>query len=334
MLQQTRVATVIPYYERFVERFPDVHPLASAAEEEVLRLWSGLGYYSRARNLQKAAQQIVVQHVGKFPENLEDVLALPGIGRYTAAAILSIAFGEKLAVLDGNVARVLARLGAIRDDVRIPRIWRQLQMTADEYLVHKSAGEWNQAMMELGATLCTPKSPQCLLCPVNSFCEGRKKGIAESLPEKRKKRATLQVALASAVFADKNGWTLLLPPPKGPADGPLEDYIPILASNLWHFPTVPVNGDAAAKLRVHLRKLLPHIGRALLRLAPAAEVRHTVTYRAITITPFRINVSKLPRIPGAERVPLHDVTALPVSNLTRKVAGAAFAAGNRHAISR
>ena len=333
MLQQTRVAAVIPYYQRFLERFPDVQILASAPEGEVLRLWSGLGYYGRARNLQNAAQQIVARHGGVFPENLADVLALPGIGPYTAAAILSIAFGERLAVLDGNVARVLARLGAIRDDVRIPRNWQQLQATADEYLDPKSPGEWNQAMMELGATLCTPKSPQCLLCPVNSFCEGRKQGIAESLPEKRKKRATLKVTLASAVFADKNGWTLLLPPPKGPVDGPLDDYIPVLASNLWHFPTVSVHGDASAKLRAHLRKLLLS-GSALLRLAPAGEVRHTVTYRAITITPFRINVGKLPRIPGAERVPLHDVTALPVSNLTRKVARAAFAAGNRNAKSR
>lgn len=334
MLQQTRVAAVIPYYERFLERFPDVRTLAASPEEEVLRWWSGLGYYSRARNLQKAAQQIVAQHGGKFPEKLEDVLALPGIGRYTAAAILSMAFREKHAVLDGNVARVLARLGAIRGDVRAPQRWDELQTRASEYLDSKSPGEWNQAMMELGAILCTPKSPQCLLCPVNAFCEGRRLGIAESLPEKRKKRATLKVTLASAVFADKNGWTLLLPPPQGQIDSPLEEYIPLLASNLWHFPTVSVDGDSAAKLRAHLRKLAPHAGNGSLRLTRAADVRHTVTYRAITVAPFRIKVSKLPHIPGAERVPLHDVTALPVSNLTCKVARSAFAAANRGLKSR
>src|ERR1700739_3519715 len=131
MLQQTRVAAAIPYYERFLQRFPDIHSLASAPQEDVLRLWSGLGYYSRARNLQKAAQQIVAKHGGQFPSRLEDALALPGIGNYTAAAILSIAFGEKQAVLDGNVARVLARLGAIRGDLRESQRWQKLQRTAD-----------------------------------------------------------------------------------------------------------------------------------------------------------------------------------------------------------
>jgi len=139
---------------------------------------------------------------------------LPGIGNYTAAAILSIAFGEKFAVLDGNVARVLARLGAIRGDLRESQRWQKLQKKADHLLEPKSPGDWNQAVMELGATLCTPKSPRCLLCPVAQFCEGRKLGIAESLPEKRKKRAMVQVTLAAAVFADAEGQTLLLPPPK------------------------------------------------------------------------------------------------------------------------
>src|SRR6266568_1149709 len=284
MLQQTRVAAAIPYYERFLKRFPDVHALASAPEEEVLRLWSGLGYYSRARNLQKAAQQIVARHDGKFPARMDEVLALPGIGNYTAAAILSIAFGEKQAVLDGNVARVLARLGAIRGDLR---------------------------------------APQRLLCPAAQFCEGRKLGIAESLPERRKKHAAVEVALAAAVFADQNGWTILLPPPPPDANvDPLADFIPILASSMWHFPAVAVTGDPAAKLRAFLRNLAPRARVAQLKLAPAGKVHHTVTYRDITITPFRINVKKLPRVSGAQRVPLHDVTILPVSNLTRKVARA------------
>ena len=205
MLQQTRVAAVIPYYEKFLQRFPDVHALATAPQEEVLRLWSGLGYYSRARNLQKAAQQIVAQHGGEFPKDVEYMLALPGIGNYTAAAILSIAFEKKLAVLDGNVARVLARLRAVRGDLRASQRWKELQEIASAYLDPKSPGDWNQAMMELGATLCTPKSPQCLLCPVNEFCEGRRLGIADSLPEKRKKRAPAIVTLAAAVFFDKRG---------------------------------------------------------------------------------------------------------------------------------
>src|SRR5882672_11225234 len=236
MLQQTRVVAAIPYYERFLQGFPDVLALASAPPEEILRAWSGLGYYSRARNLQKAAQQIVAKHGGQFPARLQDALALPGIGNYTAAAILSIAFGEKLAVLDGNVARVLARLGAIRGDLRESARWQELQETADRLLDPESPGDWNQSMMELGATLCTPKSPQCLLCPVAQFCEGRKLGIAESLPEKRKKRANVEVTLAAGVFAGENGGTLLLPPPDEECPLVLADYVPTLGSRLWHFP--------------------------------------------------------------------------------------------------
>jgi A/G-specific adenine glycosylase len=150
MLQQTRVAAVIPYYERFLERFPDIRALAEAPEEEVLR-WSGLGYYSRARNLQRAAQQIVARHGGEFPRTVDEALALPGIGSYTTAAILSIAFGAKHAVLDGNVARVLARLDAVQGDLRENGRWRSLQKSADKLIDPKSPSDWNEAMMELGA---------------------------------------------------------------------------------------------------------------------------------------------------------------------------------------
>ncbi len=259
MLQQTRVAAAIPYYERFLRRFPEVRSLATAPQDEVLRLWSGLGYYGRARNLQKAAQQIIAKHKGRFPTRLDDALALPGIGNYTAAAILSIAYDEKQAVLDGNVARVLARLCAIRGDIREPRRWQKLQETADTLLEQKSPGDWNQAMMELGATLCTPKSPQCLLCPVAQFCEGRRQGIAESLPGKRKKRATVEVALAAAVFTDGKGQTLLLPPPKSTRENASADHVPTLVSRMWHFPTFSVAGAPGKDLIAFLRKeLLSH----------------------------------------------------------------------------
>jgi A/G-specific adenine glycosylase len=328
MLQQTRVAAVIPYYVRFLERFPDVHALAAAPQEEVLRLWSGLGYYSRARNLQKAAQQIVAKHSGQFPTRIEDALDLPGIGNYTAAAILSIAYGEKRAVLDGNVARVLARLGADRGDIRESRRWQELQKSADRLLAPKSPGDWNQAMMELGATVCNPKSPQCLLCPIGQFCDGRKLGIVESLPEKRKKRASVEVTLATAVFVDENGWTLLLPAPskENQSKEPLADYIPLLVSNLWHFPTVAAAGDPGAKLRTYLGRLARELRNRSLRLVPGGEVHHAVTYRAITIKLFLIPVKRVPRIKGSELVPLSDITVVPVSGLTHKVARAARAA--------
>lgn len=333
MLQQTRVAAVVPYYQRFLERFPNLRALAAAPDDEVLRLWSGLGYYRRARNLQKAAQQIVAEHAGEFPSRLEDVLALQGVGNYTARAILSIAFEKKHAVLDGNVLRVLARLGAVRGDLRASLRWQELEDCANAYLDRKSPGDWNQAMMELGATLCAPKSPQCLVCPVAQFCQARKRGIADLLPEKRKKRATVQIRLAAAVFVDERGRTLLLPAPEERDTERLVDDGAALASNLWHFPTVSCSDDPVAKLRGHLRRLQIQNQDGNFEFVAADKVCHTVTYRSLTVEPFRIFVRNLPRIKGARRVPLGEITLLPVSNLTRKVARAAYAArGGRESL--
>ena len=324
MLQQTRVATAIPYYERFLERFPDVHALAEAPQEEVLRLWSGLGYYSRARNLQKAAQQIVALHNGVFPSTEAEALALPGIGQYTAAAILSIAHGQKLAVLDGNVARVLARLLAIRGDVRAGGRWQQLQKTADTLLARNAPGDWNQAMMELGAVLCTPKSPQCLLCPVNEFCQARKLGLADAIPAKRKKRATVELHLAAAVLLDPQGRTLLLPPPK-PETGPARKTdVGALVSRMWHFPTIEVRRNAPGDLRDYLKESLLAGQKCSATFESLPKVRHAVTYRAITLQPFRITLKKLPHLPGAKTLPLSGFASVPVSNLTRKIARAAM----------
>jgi A/G-specific adenine glycosylase len=329
MLQQTRVTAVIPYYERFLERFPDVHALATAPQEEVLRLWSGLGYYSRARNLQRAAQEIVAKHDGAFPRTEKEALALPGIGSYTAAAILSIAYGDKHAVLDGNVARVLARVFAVQGDLRDAKRWQLLQASADALLAPKSPGDWNQAMMELGATLCTPRSPQCLLCPVTQFCQARKLGLADSIPARRKKRATENIVLAAAVLLDPRGRTLLLPPPTLSKAKAVHGQISVLVSKLWHFPTIAVRTDPAAELRAHLHEILPaSITKQPLQIAPLPAARHAVTYRAITLRPFRVSVAQLPRVAGAKIIPLADVaspSAHAISNLTRKAARAALA---------
>jgi len=324
MLQQTRVAAVIPYYERFLERFPEIRALAEAPQEEVLRLWSGLGYYSRARNLQKAAQQIVALHDGEFPKEEEAVMALSGIGAYTGAAILSIAFDAKYAVLDGNVARVLARLGAIRGDLRESRRWQSLRSTSQELLDPKAPGDWNQAMMELGAMVCTPRSPQCLLCPVAKFCRARQSGDPESFPEKRKKREAVQIVLASAVFCTPRGQTLLLPPPPQKTENkPAADDVATLVSRMWHFPTVAIRKDAMTELRSFLADFLSHKHGAL-PMEPLARVRHAVTYRNVTVLPFRIAIAQIPRIRGAKSIPLKEISMLPVSNLTRKIARAAL----------
>src|SRR5437899_9618319 len=179
MLQQTRVTAVVPYYRRFLARFPTVRALARARSEEVLKLWAGLGYYSRARNLHRAANELVAGPSGRFPRELEAALRLPGIGRYTAAAVLSIAYGEPHAALDGNVARVLARLFAVRGHLRAPPRWAQLQSAAQKLVAPYAPGDCNQAMMELGASICTPRSPRCVECPVSRWCRAYQLGLAD-----------------------------------------------------------------------------------------------------------------------------------------------------------
>ena len=189
MLQQTRAETVVSYYERFLARYPTVQDLASAPEEELLKAWEGLGYYSRARSLQKAAKEIVARYGGQLPADLEKLRALPGIGDYTAGAIASIAFGIPAAAVDGNVERVLCRWDAITDEVGTPAVRRQIAARAQALVPPDRPGAFANAMMEMGATMCTPKNPKCLLCPVREGCMGFAQGIAQELPRKAKKKA-------------------------------------------------------------------------------------------------------------------------------------------------
>ncbi len=327
MLQQTRVVAVIPYFEKFCARFPDVRALAEAEEAEVLRMWSGLGYYSRARNLQAAARQIVSDHGGTFPTTEDHIRALRGIGKYTTNAILSIAFGKHHAVVEGNVARVVARLEAVRVALREGSRWESLQRTADHLLAPDAPGNWNQAMMELGATICTPRSPRCLLCPVAKFCRARKLGIQDLIPEKRKKRTTVSVQLAAAVLVDGRSRCILLPPPKNIAGKALPDDIPTLVSKMWHFPTLAVNEDPASDLRRYLKNVVGRTGLPS-RFVTLRKIRHAVTYRAISLLPFLVKFKKLPPITGARIILLKDFSSVPVSNLTRKVARAALEAAD------
>jgi A/G-specific adenine glycosylase len=191
MLQQTRAQAVIPYYERFVARFPTVQSLAAAAEEEVLALWSGLGYYSRARNLRAAARQIVA--AGGFPRDYEGLRALAGVGDYTAAAIASIAFGLPHAVLDGNVLRVVARVENDASDITSGRTRNRFREVAQSWLDARSPGAFNQALMELGATVCLPRNPLCLVCPLISRCQAHAEGTAEQLPVKLRRKEPVKI---------------------------------------------------------------------------------------------------------------------------------------------
>jgi A/G-specific adenine glycosylase len=310
MLQQTRVAAVIPYYERFLKRFPDMRALSRAKMESVLQFWAGLGYYSRARNLHRAAKEIVARHAGKFPHAWDEALALSGIGNYTAAAVLSIAYGAPHAVLDGNVARVLARLGAIRGDLRVPERSRELTAAADRLLAPRAPGDWNEAMMELGAMVCTPRAPRCSACPVEYACRARSLGIQDDLPAKRNKRASEQVTLAAAVLLDPQGHTLLV----RPSMDAVAEEASALFSRLWQFPAVKALRDIQAKR-----------GGLDLKLHALSSDRHTVTYRKITLAPFLVRVKELPAADGVRMkiLPLANVHGIAVSSATRKIAAAA-----------
>jgi A/G-specific adenine glycosylase len=316
MLQQTRVAAVIPYYERFLKIFPDVRALARAKTDRVLANWAGLGYYSRARNLQRAAKEMVSRHAGQFPREYEAALALPGIGRYTAAAVLSIAYGEPYAVLDGNVARVLARIGAMSGDLRAPATWRKLEAASQDLLARNASGDWNQAMMELGATVCTPKSPRCGDCPAEKWCRARQLGIAEKLPSPRQKRATIQITLAAAVLLDPRGQTLLVRNLDGGG---------ALFSRMWQFPALETTGaGAGAALAMHLREKFGVVRKG--PLTPLATARHAVTFRNIRLEPYLVRVARLPpRVTGAQIIALGQIHRLPISNATKKIADAAIA---------
>src|ERR1700731_2933240 len=332
MLQQTRVAAVLPYYRRFLARFPTVDALARARRETVLRSWAGLGYYSRARNLHRAAKEIGARHGGEFPRRIDDALALPGIGHYTAAAVLSIAYGEPHAVLDGNVARVLARLRAIRGDLRRPKRWRALAAAANGLLPAQGAaaasapatgfGGWNQAMMELGATLCTPRAPHCAACPGARWCRAHALGIALRLPAPRRKPKPVRLTLSAAILLDPRGRPLLLRQKSDHSS---------LFSNLWQFPAVKATGAAPERLSSYLQSAFG-ITAALEPLPPA---QHTVTFRRILLAPFLARVAKLPAPDWAAsgssaegmRMPrLAEIERLPISSATKKIAAAARAA--------
>jgi len=319
MLQQTRIAAVMPYYERFLAVFPTVEALARAAQDDVLRLWSGLGYYSRARNLHHAAREIVERHSGRFPRAHDAALALPGIGGYTAAAVLSIAYDEPLAVVDGNVARVLARLAAIRGDLREPRRWRELSRTAQDFLApgmpaRESPGDWNQALMELGEVVCTPQIPRCPACPAARSCQALGRGLTHEIPAPRKKRAAVRVRIAAAILRDPRGRTLLVRDPGAHDD--------VLFSRMWQFPAVEVVRHAQQELAAHVEKILD-LDAASLELEALPAARHGVTFRSVTLLPFLVCVPRLPKRPRTRVLPLNRLGQLPVSSATRKIAAAA-----------
>jgi A/G-specific adenine glycosylase len=294
MLQQTQIATVIPYYQRFLKTFPTVQDLAGAPLERVLAFWSGLGYYRRARHLHQAAKLVLTKFAGRFPEDYASLRALPGIGDYTAKAVLSIAFGQPFAVLDGNVARVVARLFARRGNLHQPVFRRSVEAELAGLLSHCRPGDFNEALMELGQTTCLPRWPLCSTCPLAKWCRGFRSGDPEAFPLPRPRRAAESHYLAAALL--RHGTRVALV--RGLDDGLLAD--------LWNFPAA--FGATPAEAREALREKLRRFTGASFSLGkPAAEFRHTITYRTIEgrlypVGGFRSSESTLPSPPGGRRV--------------------------------
>lgn len=225
MLQQTQVETVKPYYARFLAAFPTVHDLAAAPLADVLKLWEGLGYYSRARNLHQTAQTVARDYGGQFPHTADELQTLPGIGRYTAGAIASIAFGQRVPVLDGNVIRVFARLTDLNADVTQPSTKDRLWALAEAWLPPERAGDYNQALMELGRVICRPRNPICRECPVQQYCQAFANGTQNQRPVKAKKAPTPHYDVTAGMIWNERGQLLIAQrPPEG------------LLGGLWEFP--------------------------------------------------------------------------------------------------
>jgi A/G-specific adenine glycosylase len=315
MLQQTQVATVIPYYQRFIERFPDVHALADADIDEVLHLWTGLGYYARARNLHKTARIVSRELGGNFPQSVAELEQLPGIGRSTAGAILSISTGKRAAILDGNVKRVLARFYAIEGWPGQPAVTRTLWELAERNTPQQRVGDYTQAMMDLGATLCTRSKPSCLLCPLQQECKALALGLTDSLPSPRP-RKTLPVKQTQMLIIRDDDDRILLTqrPPSG------------IWGGLWSLPEVQDLRDAAHALGLDIDS------------ATALEpLRHTFSHYHLDITPVMVQLKDPangvmegpPTLWYNSRQPQNIGLAAPVKRLLDQLARASHRGGTR-----
>ncbi len=285
MLQQTRVAAVVPYYERFLRLFPDVESLARAPEEQLLAAWSGLGYYSRARNLQRAARTIVEQ--GGFPEDYDGWRRLPGVGDYTAAAVASIVFNRPHAVADGNVLRVLARLENDHGDLREARVRKRLSALAQELLDPRRPGEHNQAMMELGAVVCLPRKPRCGACPVAALCAAHKAGTQEALPVRSPGRTPQRIE--STLLVIERGPEILLRA-RPEHEGRLAGF--------WELP------EAADLPEARLD-------------GACGEFRHAITHHRYRVRVVRAQLRQEPP-DGLRWVPRSRLGDLPLTTMTKK----------------
>lgn len=307
MLQQTQVATVIPYYSRFLERFPDIASLAAADLDEVLQLWSGLGYYSRARNLHRAAQMIVAQHHGTFPRDFDQILMLPGIGRSTAAAISAFAFGERHAILDGNVKRVFARHFGIEGYPGEKKVENAMWEKAEQLLPQSGIEAYIQALMDLGATVCGRSRPACAACPLQNNCAAHAQGRTAELPEAKQRKALPRKETVMLILLSKGEVMLEKRPPTG------------IWGGLWSFPEIAVGEDPVAICA-------ERYGMAVKPEAPWPHLNHTFTHFKLNIVPQPLQLlQELPRVNEGKRMWLNKEEALgaaiptPIRKLLRQI---------------
>ncbi len=315
MLQQTRVETVIPYFARFLDRFPSLSTLAAAPVEDVLAVWSGLGYYSRARTLHAAARSIMAVHAGRMPDDREELRDLPGIGPYTAGAILSIAFDQPEPLVDGNVARVFSRVFEIAGEPTSPALTRELWERAEQLVgAGDRAGDWNQALMEVGALVCTPRDPKCADCPLASDCGARRAGRVAELPWPKARKTAVGVELAVLVVERRGRYLLEQRPAIGRMAG------------LWQLPTIELARDARL-FPTRWPECTDARGRSVPTLSAGVElgtVSHTITHHRIRATVRRGSIlAKRIESPFAW-FPVHELAALPLTGMARKVLAARF----------
>jgi len=315
MLQQTRVEAVVPYFERWMRLFPTIADLARAEEQAVLNTWEGLGYYSRARNLHKAAKIVAEKYNGELPRSVGDLLTLPGIGRYTAGAIASMAFGLDEPTLDGNLRRVFARLFDVTERADSPAGEKILWDLAARHLPHGQAGDYNQALMDLGAIICIPRKPRCLSCPVMAICRARRNGTQEQRPVlKPKKEAPHYVhaagVISRAVHASSGECT---PAPvllaRRPSGG--------LLGGLWEFPNGRVGGDPADGLADVLEA---GYGLKVRRKDVLGIVQHAYTHFRVTVHVYRCELISMPEDPDLRWVSTAELAGYPMGKIDRQIA--------------
>jgi len=317
MLQQTRVETVIPYFEKWMRLFPNVRKLAKASELDVLNVWEGLGYYSRARNLHKAAQIVAEEYKGEIPRDLDELRKLPGIGRYTLGAIASIAFGMDVSALDGNIKRVYARIFDVIEPVDSPVGEKFLWQLADEHLPKGQAGDYNQALMDLGATICVPRNPRCLICPVMGLCKAQKIGTQNERPVKMPKKAVPHYVHAAGVIVgqiDNLPHVLLA---QRPSKG--------LLGGMWEFPNGRVDGDPERGLANALKtgynlRLRVKREKGVKKKEPIGIVQHGYSHFSVEVHVFCCELLSMPEGTNLRWVSLKELDDFPMGKIDRQTA--------------